>query len=400
MEPALKRTKVLSEGRTVGIASSDVVRLCLQFMQENQMRESAAALQRESSVALNTVPSMERFVADVKAGRWDAVLRQVGSIELPPPKLFDLYEQVVVELLELREVDTARKLLREAPSIDAMKTAQPARYRRLIALLNQSFFDPADAYPDGLSREARREALAAALADEITVAPPSRLLSLLQQSLQWQRFQGQMPSDLGARFDLFAGRAPSSGAEAEANPTRRCGNIKFGAKSHCEAALFTRDGRMLITASVDGFIEIYDPETCKLHRELAYQAEEKFMMHRSAVLCLALSNDMEMLASGAESGQVKVWRIATGECLRRLGSAHPKGVTAVAFSEDNSHVATSSFDATARIHGLRSGNMLREFRGHRSFVNDVQCVCLSSLHLLRPRGTSSNVVSSSTLCAR
>ena len=120
MEPALKRTKVSSEGRTVGIASSDVVRLCLQFMQENQMRESAAALQRESSVALNTVPSMERFVADVKAGRWDAVLRQVGSIELPPPKLFDLYEQVVVELLELREVDTARKLLREAPSIDAM----------------------------------------------------------------------------------------------------------------------------------------------------------------------------------------------------------------------------------------------------------------------------------------
>ena len=60
MEPALKRTKVSSEGRTVGIASSDVVRLCLQFMQENQMRESAAALQRESSVALNTVTKRKK----------------------------------------------------------------------------------------------------------------------------------------------------------------------------------------------------------------------------------------------------------------------------------------------------------------------------------------------------
>jgi hypothetical protein len=64
----------------VGIASSDVVRLCLQYMQENQMRESAATLQRESSVALNTVPSMERFVEDVTAGRW-VVPRVSGRLQ-------------------------------------------------------------------------------------------------------------------------------------------------------------------------------------------------------------------------------------------------------------------------------------------------------------------------------
>lgn len=337
------------------------------------MRESAATLQRESSVALNTVPSMERFVEDVTAGRWDAVLRQVANITLPPMKLFALYEQVVLELIEMREVDTARRLLREAPAIDAMKTAAPARYRRLLALLNQSFFDPAEAYGGSSSegRSARRAAIAAELAEEVTVAPPARLLALLQQGLQWQRFQGQMPPNVGARFDLFAGRAPSDAAQPEANPTRRCGAIKFGTKSHAEAALFTADGRMLITASADGFIEVYDVDTCKLHRELAYQAEEKFMMHKTAVLCLAMSRDMEMLASGSQGGQVKVWRLATGQCLRRLSSAHPDGVTGVAFSRDGGHVATCSFDTTARIHGLRSGNMLREFRGHHSFVNDV-----------------------------
>lgn len=55
--------------------------------------------------------------------------------------------------------------------------------------------------------------------------------------------------------------------------------------------------------------------------------------------------------------------------MRRIDRAHAKGVTSVAFSKDGTHVLSASFDGVVRVHGLKSGKTLKEFRGHTSFVN-------------------------------
>lgn len=94
------------------------------------------------------------------------------------------------------------------------------------------------------------------------------------------------------------------------------------------------------------------------------------MMMEHAVLSMTFSRDSEMLATGSQEGQIKVWRILTGQCLRRFDKAHIKGVTALQFSRDNGQVLSASFDHTIRLHGLKSGKMLKEFKGHTSFVNE------------------------------
>ena len=77
-------------------------------------------------------------------------------------------------------------------------------------------------------------------------------------------------------------------------------------------------------------------------------------------------------SAGDQTGCIKIWKVATGRCLQKFERAHGDGVTSVCFSNDSTQVLSASFDGSMRVHGLRSGRMLREFRGHKSYVNSAR----------------------------
>jgi WD40 repeat-containing protein SMU1 len=353
----------------VAVESSDVIRLVLQFLRENNLTKTMKQLQAESQVSLNTVENLQSFVADIQFGRWDTVLPQVGALNLPESKLEDLYEQIVLEMIELREMDTARAIMRTTQAMHAMKTESPDRYVRLENLAQRTFFDPREAYP-GTNKEKRRTDLAQDLAKEVSVVQPARLLSLITQALKWQQHQGLLPP--GSDYDLFRGAKRQSRKDMEDKVVKKAaGHIKFGKKSHPECAQFDPGGQMLISGSVDGFVEVWDYESCKLKKDLKYQAKEELMMHDEAVIAMSYSRDGELVSTGSQDGKMKVWKISTGVCLRRFDRAHAGGVTAIDFSRDGTQLLSGGYDQMVRVHGIKSGRSLKEFRGHSSYVNCV-----------------------------
>ena len=288
---------------TCEVEATDVVRVVLQFLKENGLTNAMLALQDESQVALNTVDNLDTFVHDVQQGHWESVMTTVATLKLPAGLLSDLYEQVVLELLEMRELDTARQILRTAAPMAAMKAQQPERHRKLESLAGRPYFEALEAYGAGTSKERRRAALADSLKAHVTVVPPSRLLALLGQSLKWQQHQGMLPK--GSKFDLFRGAAAQRVIEPEAAISAPGPVIKFGKSSHPECACFSPDGQYLVSGSVDGFIEVWDFDKGRLRKDLEYQAKDELMMHDVPVLCLSFSRDSELLAAGDQDGAIK-----------------------------------------------------------------------------------------------
>jgi len=76
----------------------------------------------------------------------------------------------------------------------------------------------------GLSKEKRRQIIAQALSSEVTVVAPSRLLTLLGQSLKFQEQQGMLPPD--SAYDLFRGTVPVVQAETDDVPSKCYNTIK------------------------------------------------------------------------------------------------------------------------------------------------------------------------------
>lgn len=143
---------------------------------------------------------------------------------------------------------------------------------------------------------------------------------------------------------------------------------RFVAEGSLSAMAFTADGRSLLLGGTD-FLRLWDLESADL---VALIAISTGFLEREEVLSVAISPDGRLAMCGCrESQEARLFRLESGECLRRftghktwLRLIRPAAVTCVAFSPDGRRVLTGSYDQTARLWGVKSGEPATVFRGH------------------------------------
>lgn len=404
------------------IDSSDIIRLIQAHLVETGLSESCRVLRDESGVRGAGV-AHSQWNSWATSGNWGAILASLETVDvlkcgISDDILADVYEMTILELAEVGEVTLAHVTLRlVADHLDRnllSKSDQDIPRSRhleqtLASLASNPNKAPADYYGP-LGKQGRRRSVGEALHHCVPRLPACRLTSLIQQAIKWQAHTGQLPvikamfeeqqgdqkrKKKKRKFDLVLGESrllPTSTNDdvKESIPTSVYSIISFGKKATCEVATFLPDSSGLITGSSDGLIEIWDPHQkyTTLRMDLVYQQNDELMGHDdSSISSMTVSNDCLLLATGDNKGDVKVWKLDTGICLRSI-LAHPGHVIAdLCFSPDGSQILTASHDGTCREFSLRSSRLLKEFRGHTSFVN--------SCHYNVPREKSVRVVTTS-----
>ena len=137
--------------------------------------------------------------------------------------------------------------------------------------------------------------------------------------------------------------------------------------------IFTKDGRYLVSASIDKTIRVWDTSTGEVVRVLRGQIGEGT---EGKIYAAALSPDNRLLAVGGllsgsreEKCAIRLINFQTGE-VKALLKGHSNAITGLVFSPDGNQLISVSGDNTARIWNVRTQKILHILKGHtdRNYV--------------------------------
>ena len=135
---------------------------------------------------------------------------------------------------------------------------------------------------------------------------------------------------------------------------------------------FTPDGKLLISASKDKTVRIWDVATGEMLRVLRPSIDQA---RGGTLYAVAISADGKLLATagiGPTGGENPIYIItlATGHIKRVLREPNSR-IHSLAFSADGVNLASAGDHDTARIWKVETGEVTHVLRGHNNFIEQV-----------------------------
>ena len=120
------------------------------------------------------------------------------------------------------------------------------------------------------------------------------------------------------------------------------------------------DGRLILSASHDDTLKLWDPKTGRCIRTLSG--------HSDVVNSCAWSPDGQQILSASADETLKLWDPSTGDCIRTL-SGHSRTVSSCAWSPDGRQILSASADETLKLWDPSTGDCIRTLSGHSRTVS-------------------------------
>jgi WD40 repeat protein/serine/threonine protein kinase len=196
-------------------------------------------------------------------------------------------------------------------------------------------------------------------------------------------------------------------------PEGECLHTLKGHPGKVTSLCWSADGRSILSAGKDGDLCLWDVDsgqllqTCKGDSEsvgeVALAADQRYALsvHRDGTLrwwdlagghcvrsvpahdaggsTLSLGPDEQYALTGGLDGTVKLWKVATAECLQDLPAGSEPIAQCLLRTDLSQGIAAASKVLT--LYDLKSGQVLRRYRGHRDRVASVSWSA-DGLHLL------------------
>ena len=242
------------------ISSTQILQIIEQYLKQENLIKTLECLQTESGVILDAQSTILK--KNIEKGNWMEVMDGLMYVDLPPKLLAPLYEQMILELVESGNIESAAELFHNSEPIEYLENHNESRFAQIKLLMNR--FDSKLAYGNRTPIQIRKT-LAKDL--ESILEPPSdddRLLTLVGQALEYQMGVGKI--NRSSHYDAYLDKVLDQG-ETPISPVCNLEHqTKFAKKENPEAAAFSPNGKFFCIGTFDGFLEVWDPNLAQCER--------------------------------------------------------------------------------------------------------------------------------------
>jgi len=151
----------------------------------------------------------------------------------------------------------------------------------------------------------------------------------------------------------------------DAQTGEQIGVPQEGHSDEVRSAAFSPDGKRFVSASLDEAVRIWDAQTGK-------QIGNPLRGHTDRVCSVAFSPDGKHIVSASYDKTIRIWDAQTGKQIGKPLEGHTDTVCSVAFSPDGKRIVSASADKTVRIWDAQTGNQIgNPLKGHIKSVNSA-----------------------------